>query len=252
MVPRASPTGARRRPASPSVPRPPSPVPRPPSPRMPLFVRSFVVSPFAENTYVLASGGEAALVDPGTATRLERQSVEAYVEASGLTVRHLLLTHAHIDHVFGCHHFAERYGKTAEHGGWQLHPADAPLLANAVVQGELFGVRVDPPPAPAHPLAAGDEVALGDATFRVLHVPGHSPGSVAFYCEAEGVLIGGDVLFAGSIGRTDLWQGSLDVLLASIRDEVLTLPDDTTVYAGHGPSTTVGAERRTNPFLRDL
>lgn len=219
---------------------------------MPLSVQSFVVSPFAENTYVLSSEGEAAIVDPGTASRAERQAVEAYVEAAGLTVRHLLLTHAHIDHVFGCHHFAERYGADAEHGGWQLHPADAPLLDNAVVQGELFGVRVDPPPPPAHDLAAGDEILLGDATLRVRHVPGHSPGSVAFYSEADGLLIGGDVLFQGSIGRTDLWQGSLDVLLASIRDEVLTLPDDTVVYSGHGPRTTVGAERRSNPFLRDL
>ena len=219
---------------------------------MPLEIQSFVVSPFAENTYVVSSGGEAALVDPGTTSRAERQAVEAYVEAAGLTVRHLLLTHAHIDHVFGCAHFAARYGDGAEHGGWQLHPADAPLLENAAVQGELFGVRVDPPPPAAHDLAAGDVIPLGDTAFRVLHVPGHSPGSVAFYAEADGALIGGDVLFQGSIGRTDLWEGSLDVLLASIRDEVLTLPDDTVVYAGHGPTTTVGAERRANPFLQDL
>ena len=218
---------------------------------VPLTVQSFVVSPFAENTYVLSSNGEAAIVDPGTASRAERQAVEAYIEAAGLTVRHLLLTHGHLDHVFGCAHFARRFPE-AEHGGWQMHPADGPLLQNAVVQGELFGVRVDPPPPPAHGLAAGDEVALGDVALRVLHVPGHSPGSVAFYSAADGILIGGDVLFQGSIGRTDLWQGSLDVLLASIRDEVLTLPDDTVVYSGHGPKTTVGAERRTNPFLRDL
>lgn len=218
---------------------------------MPLTVQSFVVSPFVEHTYVLSSDGEAALVDPGTASRAERLAVEAYVEAAGLTVRHLLLTHAHVDHVFGCAHFARQY-PGAEHGGWQLHPADAPLLEHAVVQGELFGVRVDPPPPPAHALAAGDVIRLGDTAFRVLHVPGHSPGSVAFYSEADGVLIGGDVLFQGSIGRTDLWEGSLDVLLASIRDEVLVLPDETVVYSGHGPATTVGAERRTNPFLQDL
>ena len=219
---------------------------------MPLSVQSFVVSPFVENTYVLSDGPEAALVDPGTATRDERQRVEAAIEASGLRVRHLLLTHGHLDHVFGCDHFARRYGAGAEHGGWQLHPADAPLLANAVVQGEMFGVRVDAPPPPAHALAAGDEVRLGGTTLRVLHMPGHSPGSVAFYAEADGLLVGGDVLFQGSIGRTDLWQGDTDTLLASIRDHVLTLPDDTTVYSGHGPATTVGAERRTNPFLRDL
>ena len=219
---------------------------------MALTVRSFVVSPFAENTYVLSSGGEAALVDPGTSTRAERQTVEAYLAAEGLTVRHLLLTHGHLDHVFGCAHFASTLGGVAEHGGWQMHPADAPLLANAAVQGERYGVRVDPPPAAAHALADGDGIEVGGVALRVLHVPGHSPGSVAFYAEADGLLVGGDVLFQGSIGRTDLWEGSLDTLLASIRDRVLTLPDDTAVYAGHGPATTVGAERRSNPFLRDL
>ena len=220
---------------------------------MPLTVQSFVVSPFAENTYVLSSEGEAAIVDPGTATRAERLAVEAYVESAGLRVRHLLLTHGHLDHVFGCAHFARRF-PDADHGGWQLHPADGPLLANAVVQGELYGVRVDAPPPAARDLAAGDEVALGDVALRVLHVPGHSPGSVAFHAPGPdgqpGVLVGGDVLFRGSIGRTDLWQGDLDTLLASIRREVLTLPDGTTVLSGHGPATTVGVERRTNPFLR--
>ena len=218
---------------------------------MPLAVRSFVVSPFAENTYVLSDGGEAAIVDPGTASSEERQRVEGYVEDAGLRVRHLLLTHAHLDHVFGCAHFAARY-PDAEHGGWQLHPADGPLLQNAAVQAEMFGVRVDPPPPAAHDLAEGDQIGIGGSTLRVLWVPGHSPGSVAFYDEAGGQLVGGDVLFQGSIGRTDLWQGSLDTLLASIRDKVLTLPDDTVVYAGHGPETTVGAERRTNPFLQGL
>ena len=217
-----------------------------------MTIQTFVVSPFAENTYLLSDGGECALVDPGTASREERVRVGGAIEATGDRVRHLLLTHAHIDHVFGCDHFAHRYGADADFGGWQLHPADGPLLERAVVQGEMYGVRVDAPPPPARALADGDTVELGGTVLRVLHVPGHSPGSVAFYDEAGGVLIGGDVLFAGSIGRTDLWQGSLEVLLASIRDQILVLPDDTVVYAGHGPSTTVGAERRSNPFLRDL
>ena len=217
-----------------------------------MTVQTFVVSPFAENTYLLSDGGDCALVDPGTATREERQRVGEAIDASGLRVRHLLLTHAHIDHVFGCDHFAHRFGADADYGGWQLHSADAPLLERAVVQGEMYGVRIDAPPPATRALAHGDVVELGATTLRVLHVPGHSPGSVAFYDEAGGVLIGGDVLFAGSIGRTDLWQGSLDVLLASIRDQILVLPDDTVIHAGHGPSTTVGAERRSNPFLRDL
>ena len=214
-----------------------------------MTVRSFVVSPFAENTYVLSSEGEAALVDPGTATREERRLVEDSLAAEGLKVRHLLLTHGHLDHVFGCAHFAHTLGGAADHGGWQMHPADGPLLQNAAVQGEMYGVRVDPPPPAAHDLADGDTIHLSGATLRVLHVPGHSPGSVAFYSEADGVLVGGDVLFQGSIGRTDLWQGDFDTLIASIRERVLTLPDDTTVYSGHGPTTTVGRERRTNPYL---
>ena len=219
---------------------------------MPLTVQTFVVSPFAENALVVHDGSEAALVDPGTATREERAAVEAYVEALGLRVRHLLLTHGHIDHVFGCAHFQRLYGATADHGGWQMHPADEPLLANAVVQGELFGVRVDPPPAPAHRLAAGDTVALGAHRFRVLHVPGHSPGSVAFYAEADGLLVGGDVLFRESVGRTDLWEGNADTLAASIRDTLYALPDATRVLPGHGPETTIGHERAHNPFVRDL
>ena len=217
-----------------------------------MTIQTFVVSPFAENTYLLSDGGECALVDPGTASREERVRVGGAIEATGDRVRHLLLTHAHIDHVFGCDHFAHRYGADADFGGWQLHPADGPLLERAVVQGEMYGVRVDAPPPPARALADGDTVELGGTVLRVLHVPGHSPGSVAFYDEAGGVLIGGDVLFAGSVGRTDLWQGSMETLLASIRDRILVLPDDTVVHAGHGPSTTVGAERRSNPFLRDL
>lgn len=216
---------------------------------MPLTVQPFVVSPFAENTYVVHDGTEAALVDPGTATREERAAVEAYVEAAGLRVRHLLLTHGHVDHVFGCAHFADRYGAEADFGGWQLHPADRPLLANARMQGELYGVRVDSPPPPARDLAPGDTVQLGAFTFTVRHAPGHSPGSVVFVCEAEGLVLGGDVLFQGSVGRTDLWEGDFETLAASIRRELFSLPDATVVHPGHGPATTVGAERRTNPFV---
>ena len=214
-----------------------------------MTVRPFVVSPFVENCYVVHDGEEAAIVDPGTSTAAERQAVLDYIEAAGVRVRHLLLTHAHIDHVFGCRFFAGRFGADADYGGWQLHPADEMLLANARLQGEVFGVRVEDPPPAAHALAEGDVVELGSVRFRVLHTPGHSPGSVCFYSEEEGVVLGGDVLFQGSIGRTDLWQGDYDTLLRSIREKLLVLPDETVVYSGHGPATTIGAERRTNPFL---
>ena len=197
-----------------------------------MTVRSFTVSPFAENCYVVHDGGEAALVDPGTTTDAERQEVLSYLEEHGLRVRHLLLTHAHIDHVFGCAFFAERFGAEAEHGGWQLHRADLPLLENAPTQAELFGVRITPPPAPTHFLEPGETIALGDGTLVVRHAPGHAPGHVVFVNETEGFVLGGDVLFAGSIGRTDLWAGSYPELMRSIRAELLTLPDATVVYPG--------------------
>ena len=215
----------------------------------PLTVQSFTVSPFAENCYVVHDAGEAALIDPGTATEAERRLVLDYLEAHGLRVRHLLLTHAHIDHVFGCAFFGERFGADADHGGWQLHRADLPLLEHAAVQAELFGVRITPPPAPTHLLEAGETIPLGGGAFTVRHAPGHAPGHVVFVSEADGFVIGGDVLFAGSIGRTDLWEGSYPLHLQSIREQLLTLPDETVVYPGHGPATTVGQERRTNPFL---
>lgn len=215
-----------------------------------MTVRSFVVSPFAENTYVLADGAEAALVDPGTMTEAERDTVEAYIEAAGLTVRHLLLTHGHIDHVFGCAHFARLYGDTAAHGGWQLHPDDDAMLASAPTVGAGYGVPVEPPPPAAHALAHGDVIALGATRLEVRHAPGHSPGSVVFYSRADGLVIGGDVLFAGSVGRTDLPGGDTRTLHASIRRELYSLPDATVVHPGHGPATTVGAEKATNPFVR--
>ena len=217
---------------------------------MPLIVQTFVVSPFSENALVVHDGTEAMLVDPGTATREEREAVAAYVEALGLRVRHLLLTHGHIDHVFGAAHFQTLYGAAAEHGGWQMHAADEPLLVGAVAQGELYGLRVDQPPPLAHRLDAGDEIELGAHRFRVLHVPGHSPGSVAFYSEADALLIGGDVLFRESVGRTDLWEGSSETLAASIRETLYTLPPETQVLPGHGPPTTIGHERAHNPFVR--
>ncbi|MEM6326820.1 MAG: MBL fold metallo-hydrolase [Bacteroidota bacterium] len=209
------------------------------------------MGPFAENTYVLHDGTEAALVDPGTASREERDRVLRYIDWHGLRVRHLLLTHAHIDHILGCAAFAHRFAEGTDDGGWCLHPADLPLLEHAMVQGEMFRVPVQTPPPPTRHLAHGDQIALSGTTLEVRHVPGHAPGHVVFY-DAEGQhLIGGDVLFAGSVGRTDLWGGDFETLIRSIREQVLTLPDAVTVFSGHGPPTTVGQERATNPFLQD-
>ncbi len=214
-----------------------------------MIVQSFTVSPFSENCYVVHAEGEAALIDPGTESREEKALVMNFIESNNLRVRHLLLTHAHIDHIFGCAFFAEKFGADADFKGWQLHDADLPLLAHAPVQAEMFGVRITPPPEPTRFLIEGDVIELGGSSFSVLHAPGHSPGSVCFYNEADGFVIGGDVLFQGSIGRTDLWEGSFPTLIDSIKTKLLPLPDQTIVYSGHGPATTIGQERQTNPFL---
>ena len=209
-----------------------------------MTVKAFVVSPFAENCYVCHDAGEAVLIDPGTATEAERDAVMDYVTRNGLAVRHLLLTHAHIDHILGCAFFAGEFGMK-----WKLHEADLPLLEGAELQARMFGVELERPPAPEPSLAEGGTLRFGNAAWEIRHTPGHSPGSVSFYDAANGFVVGGDVLFQGSIGRTDLWQGSMSTLLHAIQQKLMPLPDETVVYPGHGPATTIGRERRTNPFL---
>lgn len=207
-------------------------------------VQAFTVNPFAENTYVCHDAGEAVVIDPGCSTLGERQAVLDYLATRHLTVRHLLLTHAHIDHIIDCAFFARHFNQR-----FQMHQADVPLLENADTQARMFGVEIEPPPLPGALLAEGDTVAVGEATWRVLHCPGHSPGSICFYDAENGFVIGGDVLFQGSVGRTDLWKGSMEQLMTSIHRKLLPLDDHTLVYAGHGPPTTIGRERAANPFL---
>lgn len=211
-----------------------------------MSVQSFTVNPFAENTYVCHSRGEAVVLDPGCANARERQAVLGYLKDQNLTVKHLLLTHAHIDHIIDCAFFAQHFGLA-----FQMHAADVPLLENALSQAALFGVHMDPPPPPGTLLTEADTLTFGDATWQILHCPGHSPGSICFYDAAAGYVIGGDVLFQGSIGRTDLWGGNLQTLLSAIKTKLFPLPDETVVHPGHGPKTTIGQERRSNPFLVD-
>ena len=207
-------------------------------------VKTFTFSPFQTNCYVCHDAAEAVLVDPSCYTEAEQQAVVAYLEKNALTVRHLLLTHAHIDHIFGCAFFAERYGMD-----WQMHRDGLPFIERSKEQALFFGTPLEPPPLPQQFLTEGDTIRFGGAVWEVLHTPGHAPGSVCFYDAAAGFVIAGDVLFMGSIGRTDLPGGSLPVLMQSIFQKLVPLGDATRVYAGHGPATTIGRERRNNPFL---
>ncbi len=205
------------------------------------------VSPFVELTYILwtADGGEAAIIDPGMMTEAERDEVVQFLDAHRLTLKHVLLTHLHIDHVASAAWLAQRYGLPLEGGeGDELLGASLPLQANH------FRLHIDVPVLKLdHVLRHGDTIALGGETIHVRHVPGHSNGSLVFYLPESNAVIAGDTLFAGSIGRTDLPGGDYATLISAINEQLLSLPDDTMVYPGHGPETTIGDERRNNPFL---
>ncbi len=205
-------------------------------------IRTFAGGPFAENTYLAyeEDGKTGVLVDPGAVTA----SALAEVERLGLHLEAVLLTHAHLDHIEGVA-AVRRVVRAPIH----LHPADRPLYDAVLDHAAGFGVAVERPPPPDAALAHGQSLAFAGTVWEVRHAPGHAPGHVVLYSEAEGVCFAGDVVFAGSIGRTDLPGGDFRTLMASIRREILSLPDDTRLLTGHGPETTVGFERRTNPFL---
>jgi glyoxylase-like metal-dependent hydrolase (beta-lactamase superfamily II) len=210
-----------------------------------MTVQSFTFNSFMTNCYVCHDGGEAVLIDPSCATSREQQQVVDYIEDSDLKVQHLLLTHGHIDHIFGCAFFSERYDQR-----FQMHAADQAFLQQAQQQAQAFGVRIDAPPVPDTFLDEGDTVAFGDVTLDILHTPGHSPGSICFVDAASDQAITGDVLFQDSIGRVQgLPQTSLPQLMESITEKLLPLGDAMTIYPGHGPKTTLGRERQQNPFL---
>lgn len=210
-----------------------------------MIVHCEVVEPFAENSWLIGcpETGRAALIDPGGHV----QRLLAVAADRDLEVVEIWLTHAHIDHVMGVAEAVERTGAPV----W-LHPDDRPLYDNVAQQGAMFGLRVTPPPPPDRDLVPGATLELGSLRAEVLFVPGHSPGHVAFRLDAQGVVFSGDCLFAGSIGRTDLPGGSYETLMRSIREQLLPLGDDVRVLSGHGPETTIGRERASNPFLTGM
>jgi glyoxylase-like metal-dependent hydrolase (beta-lactamase superfamily II) len=212
-----------------------------------LRIVSFTFNGFAENTYLLIDEATraTAIVDPGAYSKAEQATLRDYVAKHQLDVKILLNTHAHIDHVLGNAFVLNTYPGLP----FLLHPLDLPTLRAVATYAGPYGFANYEPAEPTGELAAGQVIELGESKLSVRFAPGHAPGHVVFYDEAGGQLVGGDVLFKSSIGRTDLPGGDHNTLLKSIKEELLTLPDATVVYPGHGPSTTIGAERRSNPFL---
>jgi glyoxylase-like metal-dependent hydrolase (beta-lactamase superfamily II) len=203
-------------------------------------IQSFTVGPLETNAYLVLDeeSRKALLIDPG----LESEGIYDVILEQALEVSAIVNTHGHFDHVCGNAFFQAKTGAPV-----LIHREDAAMMRQAAEQALAFGFQVPTPPPPDRLLAEGDEVAVGGHRLRVLHTPGHTPGGICLH--GEGLVFVGDALFAGSIGRTDLPGGSTEVLLASIRRKLLSLPDETTVYPGHGPTTTIGEERVHNPFL---
>jgi hydroxyacylglutathione hydrolase len=195
---------------------------------------------FAQNCYLVADRAtrQAVMIDPGEEPRL----FLAELDTRGWGLTGIWITHGHIDHIMGVAAVKQATGVPIH-----LHPADRGLYDALPRQGEWMGFELTSPPPPDETLAEGQRLQLGSLEFTVRHTPGHSPGSVSFV--GPGLVLGGDVLFNGSVGRTDLPGGDFPTLMHSIQSVFLTLPDSTVVYSGHGPETTVGVERMTNPFL---
>ena len=205
------------------------------------------VNPFGENMYILwdEASRDAVVVDPGMMREAEREMVTKFIDGQKLNVIHILLTHMHIDHITSARWLADKTG--ADVCACAL---DAQLGRELPDQVAQFHLKIESEPLVIdHILSDGDVLPLGEESIQVLHVPGHSPGGLAFYLPQSGLLISGDTIFNGSVGRTDLWGGDMAQLINSIREKILPLPDETVIASGHGPTTTIADEKRCNPFL---
>jgi glyoxylase-like metal-dependent hydrolase (beta-lactamase superfamily II) len=209
-------------------------------------IKYFPYNPFEENTYLLINEKrDCIIIDPGCYFEEERKELLEYIEKEGLNVTRLLNTHCHLDHIFGNRLIAKTFNV-----GLEIHKLEQPVLDRSPQAGAMYNVPFEPSPMPARYMEEGEKITLGGYELEVLFTPGHSPGSVSFYCAQEQFVIAGDVLFYQSIGRTDLPGGHHQTLLNSIRQKLFVLPDAVKVYPGHGPATTIGFEKVHNPFLK--
>ncbi len=209
-----------------------------------MTVRSFVFNPFQENTYILFDETrECVVIDPGCFEESEKKELSDFIESQKLKVQLLLNTHCHVDHVLGNYFIKEKYKVNL-----LIHESEVAILKAVSAYAPSYGLfNYDEATADGY-LQEGDTIRFGNQILDVIAAPGHSPGHVVFYHDNEKILIGGDVLFYNSIGRTDLPGGNHEELIKSIHQKIFTLPDKVKVFPGHGPETTIGFEKRTNPF----
>jgi glyoxylase-like metal-dependent hydrolase (beta-lactamase superfamily II) len=208
-------------------------------------IKVFTFNPVQENTYLLYNEhNECIIIDPGCYYDHEKDELQSFINTNKLQPKILLNTHCHLDHVFGNKFIAEEYNLKLK-----AHALEQPVLEMAPASGLMFNLPFDSYMGEIIFLEEGDVVSLRDDELKVIHAPGHSPGSVCFYCEKQKFIIGGDVLFKNSIGRTDLPYGSHEDLIRNIKEKLFKLPEDVIVYSGHGPTTTIGEEMESNPYL---
>lgn len=212
-------------------------------------IQPFTFNLFSENTYVLWDEEtlESAIIDPGCSDSDEENYLENFISNKNLNVKYLINTHCHIDHILGNEYIKKKYDPQ-----YLIPEFDLPLLENAAEQARMFGLNYKYSAKPDEYLSEDKNINLGSAELKFLFTPGHTPGEYCIYIPSIKSCITGDVLFNDSIGRTDLWGGDYDTLIASINSKLLTLPEDTIIYPGHGDSSTIGKEKKFNPFLNNI
>ena len=210
-----------------------------------LHIHIFQFNPFSENTYILFNDQKnGVIVDPGNWNEKENEILENFIEEKEISIKNILLTHAHIDHVLGLQWAFDTYKVAVK-----MHEEEKDVLDRNPMSARNYGFDFKPFVGDIELLSEGEKYFIDEDSFEIFHVPGHSPGSIAFYNEAQKFVISGDALFQGSIGRTDLYRGNHEQLLESIRTKLFTLPEETEVYSGHGNATQIGFEKNHNPFF---
>jgi len=212
-----------------------------------ITIEKFVFSPFYENTYILYDeSGECIIIDPGCLEPTEENELADFIARKNLKPVKQIFTHCHIDHIFGANFIYSKYNLKPE-----IHEAALPFLIRGNEQARVYGFDLPKVVEPESFIEEGDKIKFGTSELDVVYTPGHADGSICFISHRQKFVITGDVLFQGSIGRTDFPTGDFDLLMESIRTKLYTLEDDLTVYPGHGEKTTIGFEKRNNPFVKE-